>query len=383
MFNADFILQEKRYSWIDYDKGISILLVGYGHCLLVLAGLGIDFSHWPWFTYIGMFLYGFRMPLFFIISGVFLSGSLGRKGFGGYIYGRSNNILYPLLIWGGLEVTFQLLSAYHKFHTFDARLYLDMFTHPRRIGTGHLWYLNALYTIGVLYVCLKQWLKMGPVVQLILGLVRDVVSAYLHVNDIEAGMLTDLCAFYIWYALGVSIAKVVLDEKNAKAFASLKFFFPLLAVFIVIQLYCMRLNLGAGQGHLDYVEHKKPFLFLAEALIGCVLSVNISFQLQKHRILRFLRVIGFHSLFIYCIQILTMLVTAVVMIRVLKVTNVPVLVLAVWVAGILPPMWLYNFCLRFNLWWLFTFIKPEREIAAIKEGPTAWKNSGLPGPGPA
>ena len=226
MFNADFILQEKRYSWIDYDKGISILLVGYGHCLLVLAGLGIDFSHWPWFTYIGMFLYGFRMPLFFIISGVFLSGSLGRKGFGGYIYGRSNNILYPLLIWGGLEVTFQLLSAYHKFHTFDAGLYLDMFTHPRRIGTGHLWYLNALYTIGVLYVCLKQWLKMGPVAQLILGLALYVVSAYLHVNDIEAGMLTDLCAFYIWYALGVSIAKVVLDEKKRKGVCFPQILFP-------------------------------------------------------------------------------------------------------------------------------------------------------------
>ncbi len=260
-----------------------------------------------------------------------------------------------------------MATYYQKTHIIDARLYLSLFIHPREIGTGHLWYLNALFIIGVIYACLKEKLKMGPIPQLMLGLVLYSVSAYIHVHDIEGGMLTDLFAFYIWFALGVFVSSIVLDERNVKRFASLKIFFPLVTVFIAIQYYCTFLNLTAGQGHDDYVEHKQPFLFLAEALIGCILSVNISFQLQKHRILRFLRVIGFHSLFIYCMQILIMMVATAVMIKVLKVTNIPVLVIVVWVSGILPPMFLYNFCLRFNLWRLFTIVKPEKEIASLKE----------------
>ncbi|MDR3712278.1 MAG: acyltransferase [Puia sp.] len=366
VFNTDFILQEKRYSWIDYDKGISIILVAYGHCLTLLANGGVDFSEAPGFTYAGMFLYGFRMPLFFIISGVFLTGSLSRKGLGGYIYGRTNNILYPLLIWGLLEITLQLTAFYLKTRTIDARLYLSLLIHPREIGTGHLWYLNALFSIGVVYACLREKLRMGPIPQLVLGLVLYSISAYIHIHNIEGGMLTDLFAFYIWFSLGVFISSIVLDERNVRRFASLKIFFPLATIFIIIQYYCTSLNLTVGQGHYDYVEHKLPFLFLAEALVGCILSVNISFQLQKHKLLRFLRVVGFHSLFIYCMQIMVMLATTAVMIKVLNVTNIPVLVIVVWMSGVLPPMFLYNFCLRHNLWRLFTFIKPEKEIASLK-----------------
>ncbi len=370
IFNTDYILKEKRYSWIDYDKGISIILVAYGHCLTILGNAGVDFSKASSFTYIGMFLYGFRMPLFFIISGVFLAGSLGRKGLGGYIYGRTNNILYPLIIWGLLEITMQLASTWHKQHTLDPLLYLDLVIHPRKIGTGHLWYLNALFTIGVIYAILKVKLKMGPIPQLVLGVGLYSISAYLHVHDIEGGMLTDLCAFYIWFSLGVAISSIVLDEKNVKRFASLKIFFPLFIIFVCIQYYCTSLNMHEGLGHDDFVEHKKPFLFLAEALIGCILSVNISFQLQKHRILRFLRVVGFHSLFIYCMQILFMLAVSAIMLKVLKISNIPLLVAVIWFSGVFPPMVMYNLSLRYNLWRLFTFIKPEKEIASLKGGGT-------------
>jgi hypothetical protein len=299
---------------------------------------------------------------------VFLAGSLSRKGLGGYIYGRTNNILYPLIIWGLLEITIQLSAGVHKYHVFDPHLYLSLFIHPREIGTGHLWYLNALFTIGVIYALLKEKLKMGPIPQLVLGLVLYSVSAYIHIHDIEGGMLTDLFAFYIWFSLGVFISSIVLDERNVRRFASLKIFFPLVTVFIAVQYYCTHLNLTLGLGHEDYVEHKLPFLYMAEALIGCILSVNISFQLQKHRILRFLRVVGFHSLFIYCMQILMMMIAVAVMIKMFKVTSIPILVIVIWVSGILPPMFLYNFCLRFNLWRLFTFIKPEKEIASLIGG---------------
>jgi fucose 4-O-acetylase-like acetyltransferase len=367
-FNSDFILREKRYSWIDYDKGISIILVAYGHCLTLLGNSNIGLENWPVFRYVGLFLYGFRMPLFFIISGVFLAGSLSRKGLGGYIYGRTNNVLYPLVIWGCLEVALHVLSDYHRTHVFQWEGFLNLFVHPRAVGIGQFWYLNALFSIGVIYAILKVKLRLGLVPQLVLGLAFYCLSAYWHVNDIEMGMLTDVCAFYIWFSLGAAISTIVLDEKNVRRFASLKIFFPLALIFICLQYYCTSMNLAFGHGDAGFVENKKPFLYLIEALTGCILSVNISFQLQKHKIVRFLRVVGFHSLFIYVMQIVVMTIVETVLIKVLKVRYVPVVVVLLWVSGVIIPISIYNMCLRFNMWWLFTFIKPEKEIAAIKGG---------------
>src|ERR1700743_3151841 len=110
-FNSRFILKEKRWLWIDYDKGISIILVGYGHCYSVLEGHGLALDNYPFFKYIGVFLYGFRMPLFFIVSGLMIGKSLNKKGLRAYINDRTNNILYPLFIWGILQITLQILTA--------------------------------------------------------------------------------------------------------------------------------------------------------------------------------------------------------------------------------------------------------------------------------
>ena len=69
-----------RLTWIDYAKGIAILLVIYRHVFegIKLSGASIDGREF--LEYANIFLFSFRMPLFFIISGVFISKSLGKKG---------------------------------------------------------------------------------------------------------------------------------------------------------------------------------------------------------------------------------------------------------------------------------------------------------------
>jgi len=160
-FNSQFILKEKRWLWIDYDKGISIMLVGFGHCLDSLNEHA-DLASYPFFNYMGTFLYGFRMPLFFIISGLLVGKSLNKKGLGGYINDRANNILFPLLVWGFIEISMQIIAAtYTNFTSNDtvgASKYLMLLLDPRQ--TGHFWYLNALFFIGVIYAFVKSVLKL-------------------------------------------------------------------------------------------------------------------------------------------------------------------------------------------------------------------------------
>jgi fucose 4-O-acetylase-like acetyltransferase len=364
-FNTKNILNKSRWIWIDSDKGISILLVGFGHCLAILRDHGLDMDAYPVINYISVFLYGFRMPLFFIISGVFIFSGLKKKGLKGYVANRADTILYPLMIWGFIEITFQLITSRYTHNGITAMNYLNLLIDPRK--TGHFWYLNTLFFIGVIYALLKVKLKVRPIQNLMLGLVLYGISAYIHVNDLQAGFITDICEFFIFFSIGDIISSIVLNDKNVQRFSSLKFFFPLLAVFLFMQYHFAEYNLHGGAEGINFVEHKMPGFFLIEALVGCTISVNVSFLIQKYNAFKFLRVIGFHSLFIYCMQIIVMTITRVVMLNLLKYTYVPGLVVVVWTAGTVIPIIFYNLCMRYHIWWLFYFKNPNKKVMVKNE----------------
>ena len=280
IFNSAAILNKKRWVFIDSDKGISIILVGFGHCLSVLDNHGLALDSYPTVKYISVFLYGFRMPLFFIISGIFISSSLKKKQVQGYVADRVNTILYPLAIWGFIEVTFQLITSKYTNNGITAMNYLNLFVDARK--TGHFWYLNTLFFIGVIYAILKAKLHLKPIVQVGLGLIMYCFSSYIHLNNLNAALFTDICEFYIFFALGDLMSNIILKKENVDRFSSLKIFFPLFAVFLVMQYQFAEYNMHGGTEGINYVEHKMPFFFLIEALIGCAISINVSFLLQKY-----------------------------------------------------------------------------------------------------
>jgi len=356
-FNSKSILSQKRWVWIDTDKGISIILVGFGHCLMILQNHGLALSSYPAITYLSVFLYGFRMPLFFMVSGIFITGGVKKKGLKGYAAYRADIILYPLLVWGFIEITFSLLTSRFTHNGTTPMFYLNLLIDARK--TGHFWYLNALFFISIIYAAGKAWLKINAVGQFAIGVVLYAISAYIHVNDLNAGSLTDILEYYLFFAIGDLISNTALNPENVRRFSSFKVFIPLLVLFLALQYRFAAYNMNSGPDGINYVEHKMPLFFLLEALVGCTVSVSFSFLLQKYNALKFLRVIGFHSLYIYCMQIIVMTIARVILVNILKLTNVPFLVITIWTTGIILPIFFYNFCMRFKLWWLFTFRKPK------------------------
>jgi len=370
LFNSKFILNEKRMRWIDYDKGISIILVGFGHCYGSLTGFGLHLSSYPFFNYFGAFFFGFRMPLFFIISGLLIGKSLNKKGLGNYIGDRANNILLPLLTWGILEVTLLIaMSRWFPGLTNTGRVgpktYLFLITNPD--VTGHFWYLNALFFVGTLYAFLKIKLKVPSLAQVVLGLALFSSYAYLYAHNISAGILNHVFEYYIFFAVGDFISKFLMDEEYRQKLASWKIFVLLLPVFLVLQYYCTGFLLKPNPDGMHYVEHKMPFLFLVEALVGCALSLNCSFLLQRYGRFAWLRVVGYHSLFIYVMQIIVMILSRVFLVNMLHITYVPALIMLVWTAGTVLPIFIYYFSLKFNLWFLYTFRKPKEFVVHVKK----------------
>lgn len=361
-FNAEYVLKEKRWLWVDYDKGISIMLVGYGHCYEILKDHGLALDKYPFFNYIGIFLYGFRMPLFFIISGLLIVKSLNKRGLGAYIGNRNNNILYPLFVWGIIQVTLQIVMNRFTHNGYTPADYFNLIINPRR--TGIFWYLNALYCIGVIYALLHTNLRLSALQQVGIGIL--LYSLFPMMYHLKAGLFVDIFEYYVFFAIGDMLAGLMLNPEKMRSYTSWKFFVPLLLAFIGIQYYATQFNQATTVYGIRHVEITQHYLFFIEALIGCALSINCSFFLQKYRALTFLRIVGFHSLYIYCMQIIVMTVVRTVCMSVLHISNVPALILIVWTCGIVLPIFFYNFCLRFNMWWLFSFKKPVEQIQHVK-----------------
>jgi len=358
LFNSGYILSNKRFGWIDYDRGISIILVTYRHCYEGMENSGMKMHDYPILEYLNYFLFGFRMPLFFIASGIFVGGSLRKRGLGAYSKNRVQTILYPLLVWGIIQISLQILFSAHTNSSMSVRNYLDLLIDPRT--TGQFWYLNALFCVGILYSFLKVKAKMQLWHQILLGLALYFFGAYLRTTPVYIGFAMDICKFYFFFALGDAVSGYIMSEKAAKTFTSWKFVVPMLIAFFSIQYIFTDINLDRGSDY--FVENNMPFFFLLVAVVGCTVSMIVSFSLKRYQAAPFLRVVGYNSVHIYCMQIIAMSVTRLFLTKILHVENIPIIFGISLLCGVMIPMIFYNICLRLNMWWLFTLKKPEEEI---------------------
>jgi fucose 4-O-acetylase-like acetyltransferase len=108
------------------------------------------------------------MPLFFIISGVFVASSLRKRGLRKYVDTRARAILYPYFVWGFLQLSMQMLfTRYTNGHP-TPWSYFDLFYQPREIA--QFWYLYALFNVSVIYAFSKQVLKLSAIQNIVIGL---------------------------------------------------------------------------------------------------------------------------------------------------------------------------------------------------------------------
>jgi len=355
LFNNDRILSRNRYPWVDYARGITIILVVYRH---VFEGLGEEVSaQYPSLEFFNAFFFSFRMPLFFMVSGLFFAQTFVRNGLPLYIKKRFSTIFYPLLIWGTIQVGLQLLLKNYVNADREPIDFLNLLIKPREIE--QFWYLNSLFFVGLLYALLTYYLKFQVKHQVFLGLILFVSSGIIsYLMGLEGeypwklGFLYDVAYFYVFFALGDALSKVVLNPQNYQKLTSFKFLFLLLPVFIITQYFFTEINLNHKDDY--YVQYRIPWFYIVAAIIGGALIILLSFLLEKFAILKFLRVIGYHSLYIYASHLLVTAGTRIIFKNVLHIEYPPAIMVAGLFFGIVIPIVLYNLSVRNNFWWLFS-----------------------------
>jgi fucose 4-O-acetylase-like acetyltransferase len=338
----------RRYAWVDYAKGIAIIFVVYRHVLYGLLYSGVPAN--PLLMDANELLYGFRMPLFFFLSGLFFASSLDKRGPADFLVSKINTLLYPYLVWCFIQLTLQILFSEYTNFKRGVGNYIDILIHPR--GMLQQWYLFALFNVSILYLFTHTVLRLTAPVQVLAGLVM--LSTIPLAGDIST--ISDVMMFYIFFCLGHLSAPYFFREKVQEQLGSGYKALLLLPVFVVAQYYCMK--------HPE----TNIYLFSALAMLGALLVIMLSFLLAKYRKLGFLQTLGHYSLYIYLLHLIIVFLLRQALLRSGLEISMPVMTLILVTAGIFLSIVLYRICLLLHL--EFLFIGPfKTPAAAVRTAP--------------
>lgn len=347
-----------RLTWIDYARGMTIILVVYRHAFEGLKESGLPVTDYMYLEYINIFFFSFRMPLFFIVSGLFIAASLQKRGVKKFIETKARSILYPYFLWAFIQLGLQMLFSKYTNGSPTPQHFLYLFYVPREIA--QFWYLYALFNVSVLYVLLMITLRLKSFHQLGIGILLFLISAYTHQQNINTGFLGDIFHYYVFLALGDVIHKQVQNRNNFKFFESWKLSALLIVPFLGMQLYFLLTNLQHPGNKYMFVEYFQPVVFIIIAVTGCAFIMNICFVLQKKNVFTWLPALGRHSLYIYVAHVIVFASVRIFLRKVFGVEEVLILLPAGIIAGLIVPVLMYKTAVALNMRWLFTLEKEEQ-----------------------
>lgn len=138
-------MSDARSTWVDYAKGLGILLVVYGHVARGLMSAGIHLPE-TFFHTVDSVAYTFHMPLFFFLSGLFFRHSIRRRGRGRFVLSKIDTVVYPYLLWSIIQGLIEVLMSRYTNGGASLKDVLSILWQPR----AQFWFLYALFMVFVL-----------------------------------------------------------------------------------------------------------------------------------------------------------------------------------------------------------------------------------------
>jgi len=332
-----------RIDWVDYAKGICIVMVVMMHSVLgVEAAAGqTGFMHW-----LVMFAKPFRMPDFFLISGLFLSVVIDRD-WRTYLDRKVVHFAYFYVLWVTIQFGFKAPSfAAGSNWGHVGYLYLESFIEP----FGTLWFI---YLLPIFFVVTKLTRSAPPLAIL-------AVAALLEMTHVATGwtVIDEFCGRFVYFYAGYWLASYVFTlSEHARAR-------PTLAL-VGLALWAL-INGGlviAGFG--DW-----PLISLALGFAGAGAIIVMGTLLARMQWLNFLRYCGEHSIVIYLAFFLPMAVTRTLLLR-SGLVDIGTVSLIVTVAGVVGALAIWRIALALHANFLFErpdafWIVPKKPGAVLQ-----------------
>lgn len=328
-------LKPQRFNWVDYAKGIGIFLVVFGH---TIRGLFNSFilAQSPFWLNLNHWIYAFHMPLFFLLSGLFIERSVSKQ-FLSFLSNRIKVIVYPYFLWSIIQTLIQFfLSKY----TNKSVNILDIWTiiyDP----IMQFWFLYTLFFISILFVIIHH-LKGNLLFFLIFSIVFYLLYCF-GFNLGSWGVIYLACRYIIYFAVGACIGSSInlmskLNKLDNKAIIGI-----MITGFLGV-------TLGVG---LNLYENK--FFIPLWAFLGIFASIALSISLERLNLAKFIQQWGLFSLEIYVAHTIFSAMLRIILQKVFGYADpIPHLILGTLI-GIYAPILLALVCKRFGFSYMFTF----------------------------
>ncbi|MBR0757538.1 acyltransferase family protein [Bradyrhizobium jicamae] len=334
----------RRIDWVDYAKGICIVMVVMMHSVLGVekAADQTGFMH-----YVVMFAKPFRMPDFFLISGLFLSVVIDRD-WRTYLDRKVVHFAYFYLLWVTIQFGFKAPSLAAESSWRDVcLLYLESFIEP----FGTLWFI---YLLPIFFVVTKLTRNIHP-------FVIWLIAAALEMTHLATGwtVIDEFSARFVYFFTGYILADYVFalsDRARAR---------PVLA------LGGLALWALINSGLVTSGASEWPIVSLALGLAGACAIIVIGTLLARAHWLNFLRYCGEHSIVIYLAFFLPMAAARTLLLRAGIIPDIGLISLIVTVVGVAGSLLIWRIALAVHANFLFErpdafWIAPKQPAARLQ-----------------
>jgi fucose 4-O-acetylase-like acetyltransferase len=300
-----------RLVWVDFARGIGIILVVLGHVLGGLYNSGL-FPHETLLRWIVYTLYTFHMPMFFFLAGLNAQHSL-RRGASSFLVGKVTTIAYPYVLWSLIQGSIVMVMAGDTNIPITAADLAAIWYRP----IGQFWFLYALMLCHIVACIVNR-----EAVMVGLAIAGFAIFSWLH-DPPDLALTLHHFAFYV---IGRYASPAVISAPVPRLSGWL--IWPGLVVAFAIAIAIDGSQFGL---------HANGVTALPASIFGIAAVILLS-KLLNPRWHRWLATIGTTSMTIYILHILAGSGIRIVMLK-LHVPPWPWLYLLVGtVAGVVLPM---------------------------------------------
>jgi uncharacterized membrane protein YcfT len=322
--------QQGRVDWVDYAKGFCIVMVVMMHSTL---GVEKAVGEMSWLGAAVEFARPFRMPDFFLISGLFLARVIERD-WRTYLDRKVLHFAYFYALWVAIQFVFRAPGIAAEAGVAGIfKEFLLAFIEP----FGTLWFI---YLLPIFFVVTKLTRRLPPVSIFVAG-------ALLEALKIHTGwtVIDEFAARFVYFFAGYWLAAYVFvlarHVQNHRRLA---------VGGLAVWSLANGALVAAGVSQLPGVS-----LFLGG--IGALAVVSFSALLAKMRLLDPLRYAGEHSLVVYLAFFLPMAATRTALLKAGIVPDLGTVALIVTAVAALTPLLFHEFVR--GTWASFLFRRPN------------------------
>jgi uncharacterized membrane protein YcfT len=302
---------KQRIDWVDYAKGLCIVMVVAMHSTFgVEAAAGAT----SWMHAFSDFTRPFRMPDFFLISGLFLARVIDRD-WPGYLDRRVLHFVYFYVLWLTIQIGFKTPGLLPDVGPSGViGLYLYSFIDP----FGTLWFI---YLLPVFFLVTKLVRRVPPLLVLLVGAALE--TARIHTgNTLIDEFAARFVYFYAGYWLG-SHMFVLARHVQARPRAAL----------MALALWAPFNGFMVWSGYAFM-----PGISLVMGSLGAIAVIAIAALLARLRWLDLVRLAGEQSLAIYLAFFLPMAAARVALLKSGAIPDVGTVALIVTLMAIAVPL---------------------------------------------